>query len=442
MATPDFAQQEILRGSLDRARLRFDDRERAAERLLGGGFVAAAVALLALAGDAPALEGYSPLTGLACIAAFALAAHIRIDLIGSCVVPTQLGFVPMLVVLPPAVVPVAAVAGLALGRLPDVLRGRVPASRLALTLGDAWFAVGPALVLVALGGRLGVVAVLLAALVAQVAFDLGGFAVRELVWRGHVSPAHVVDSAWVAAVDAALFPLGLLAAGVVGGLPWTALCPVPLLLLLAGFARERRAHLEQALELNDAYRGTALVLGDVVEADDGYTGEHCRDVVDLVLRVADELGLDPQQRRNLEFGALLHDVGKIAIPKDIINKPGALDESEWAIVRTHTLEGQRMLDRVGGFMSDVGLIVRSHHERWDGRGYPDALAGDAIPLEARIIACCDAYNAMTTDRAYRGALSSEVARAELSRGSGTQFDPVVVEAVERVIPGRAPNGRC
>ena len=101
--------------------------------------------------------------------------------------------------------------------------------------------------------------------------------------------------------------------------------------------------------------------------------------------------------RNLEFGALLHDVGKVAIPKEIINKPGKLDPHEWEIIKTHTVEGQRMLDQVGGFMSDVGRIVRSHHERWDGGGYPDGLAGEAIPIEARIISACDTWNAMTTD---------------------------------------------
>src|SRR5206468_12466440 len=162
--------------------------------------------------------------------------------------------------------------------------------------------------------------------------------------------------------------------------------------------------------------------------------------VELTMAVADELGLTAAaRRRNLEFGALLHDVGKIAIPKSIINKPGKLDAQEWAIIKTHTLEGQRMLERVGGFMRDVGLIIRSHHERWDGGGYPDGLAGDQIPLESRIIACCDTWNAMRTDRAYRNALSQEVALAELTGNSGSQFDPMVVEALLEVIE---PAGRA
>src|SRR6185437_13156628 len=126
---------------------------------------------------------------------------------------------------------------------------------------------------------------------------------------------------------------------------WAVLLVLPLFGLLAVFSRERRARLEQLIELNDAYRGTALVLGDVVESDDAYTGEHCRGVVRLALDVAMALGLDPHRRRLVEFGALLHDVGKLAVPKEIINKPGALDEHEWTIIKTHTIEGQQLLDR-------------------------------------------------------------------------------------------------
>ena len=188
-----------------------------------------------------------------------------------------------------------------------------------------------------------------------------------------------------------------------------------------------------------------MVLGDVVEADDGYTGEHSRGVVELALQVAARLGLDAEQRRNLEFAALLHDVGKVAIPKEIINKPGPLDAGEWAVVRTHTIEGQRMLDRVGGFMSDVGRIVRSHHERWDGGGYPDALTGTNIPVEARIIAVCDAWNAMTTTRSYRAALPAAVAAAELRRCAGSQFDAAIVSCLLDVVDvtdAEGPPGRA
>jgi HD-GYP domain-containing protein (c-di-GMP phosphodiesterase class II) len=143
--------------------------------------------------------------------------------------------------------------------------------------------------------------------------------------------------------------------------------------------------------------------------------------------------LDANRRRNLEFGARLHDVGKIAIPKEIINKPGKLDAAEWELIKTHTVKGQAMLQRVGGFMLDVGLIVRSHHERWDGRGYPDGLIGAQTPLEARIVACCDAWNAMQTDRSYRAALPHAAAVAQMVENAGTQFDPDVVSALLAIV---------
>jgi HD-GYP domain-containing protein (c-di-GMP phosphodiesterase class II) len=122
-------------------------------------------------------------------------------------------------------------------------------------------------------------------------------------------------------------------------------------------------------------------------------------------------------------------VGKIAIPKEIINKPGKLTDDERAIIETHTIEGETLLNRVGGLLGDVGGLVRSCHERYDGLGYPDGLAGDAIPIEARIVCCCDAFNAMTTDRPYRSALSLEEALSELRVHRASQFDPDVVDAL-------------
>ena len=214
---------------------------------------------------------------------------------------------------------------------------------------------------------------------------------------------------------------------------------LPLVALFALFAREREARIDGALELSSAYKGTALLLGDVIEADDQYTGEHTKDVVELTLQVADALGVDEETRRGAEFGALLHDVGKIRIPDAIINKPGPLDDDEWAVMKTHTVEGQRMLERVGGVLARVGEVVRASHERWDGGGYPDGLAGEDIPLAARIVSACDAYNAMTTDRSYRRALPVADAVAELERCAGTQFDPAVVAALIAVAVGSAPR---
>jgi putative nucleotidyltransferase with HDIG domain len=160
-------------------------------------------------------------------------------------------------------------------------------------------------------------------------------------------------------------------------------------------------------------------------------------VVTLALRVADAMGLDAHQRRNVEFGALLHDIGKIAVPKEIINKPGKLTDDEWTVIKTHTVEGERMLKRVGGVLGEVGRIVRSSHERWDGGGYPDGLAGDEIPLESCIVSCCDAFDAMTTTRSYRRAMPLERALAELEAGAGTQFHPTVAAVLAQLVSGEA-----
>jgi len=238
----------------------------------------------------------------------------------------------------------------------------------------------------------------------------------------------------VYALDASLAPIGLLvafAAIAVG--PGMCLLVLPLALVLGILSRERQRRVDQALELSAAYQGTAMLLGDVVEADDAYTGEHSRDVVSLTLEVADRLGLGARERRNAEFVALLHDVGKIRIPTSIINKAGPLDPDERKVIESHTIEGEAMLTKVGGLLGEIGHVVRSCHERWDGAGYPDRLAGEAIPLIARIVCCTDAYSAMTTDRPYRKARSSAEAVAELRRCAGTHFDPTVVEAVASVV---------
>ena len=181
-----------------------------------------------------------------------------------------------------------------------------------------------------------------------------------------------------------------------------------------------------------------MLLCDLLEDDDEYTGHHTQDVVELSVRVAESMGVNEDVRRECELGAMLHDIGKIHIPNAIINKPGALDEGEWALMKTHTIEGQRMLDRVGGLLGSVGVVVRGSHERYDGGGYPDGLAGEAIPLASRIVCACDAFNAMTTTRSYREAMPVAAAVAELHRCSGTQFDPDVVRALSRWSTG--PSG--
>jgi putative nucleotidyltransferase with HDIG domain len=323
---------------------------------------------------------------------------------------------------------------LGIARLPEVIAGKLRPTRLVEVVGNSWFAIGPAFVFAVAnteprdaGGAL-----LVAALAAQFVADFTMSAVRFRIGRGATFSEQLRDT-WVYGVDAALSGIGLVVAKDVNSTPAAALAALPLLALLAVFARERHRRLEGLLELNNAYRGTALVLADVIEADDWYTGEHSKSVVRLALEVAEALGLKTEQRRNVEFAALLHDVGKIAIPKAIVNKPGSLTSYEWTIIKAHTVEGQRMLDRVGGFMRSVGQIVRCHHEHWDGSGYPDGLVGEAIPLESRLIACADAWNAMRTDRPYRKALPYEDALSELTANAGHQFDARVVDALLRAI---------
>ena len=397
---------------------------------------------------------WSPLVLAGCIAAFALpggpafswwtfalfvglyVAVSRVEFevgIGSAV-PTQLVLVPMLFALPVGSVPLAVAAALLLrtaGTRPWPWRD--PA-RVLPAMSNAAHALGPVLVLSVAGVPLRWSAwpVYLAALLAQFAFDLAHSLISGMAHR--VGPRTILGFVpLIYSVDAALAPVALAVAMSTRGEEWLAVVVLPLVGLLRFFSRERQARLDNALELSDAYRGTAFLLGDVVEADDSCTGAHSRDVLELVLAVCDELGVDPATRMNAEFAAILHDVGKINIPPEIINKPGPLSPDERAIVEQHTVDGERMLQRVGGRLAQVGEIVRACHERWDGGGYPDRLAGEQIPPVARIVCCCDALSAMTTDRSYRRALPLADALAELDACAGSQFDPQVVAALTGLI---------
>lgn len=427
---PTLEEQDLLADTFRRAEVAMPFRERLVEVLVALGFLVAAACLWLLRPP----HAFALLPAACCLLVLALATRVEFDMPFGFTVPTQLGFVPLLFAMPPALVPIGVVLALAIGRLPDILAGRAPPRRLLLAIGNSWFALGPAAVfaLANVEPRIAGAGLLLGALAAQFAVDFAVSAVRFAVERGATLAAQLRET-WVYAIDAALSGVALVVGDQIHASPAAVLALLPLLALLAVFARERRQRLASLIELNNAYRGTALVLGDVVEADDGYTGVHCKSVVALALALAEELDLDRERCRNLEFGALLHDVGKIAIPKEIINKRGRLDPEEWTIIRTHTIEGQKILDRVGGFMRNVGLIVRSHHERWDGSGYPDRLAGEAIPLEARIIACCDSWNAMRTTRPYREALTEGEAVAEMRSNAGHQFDPRIVETLLRTV---------
>ena len=160
--------------------------------------------------------------------------------------------------------------------------------------------------------------------------------------------------------------------------------------------------------------------------------EHARRVARLALLVADGLGLDEEERLEVELVGLLHDVGKAALPMGVLAKPAPLDEEEWALMRIHTIEGERMV-RAGGFGAELSYVVRCTHERWDGDGYPDGVHGEAIPFTARVVFAADAYDAMTCARPYRGELPKAFAIGELRRGAGTQFDPFVARRLADTI---------
>ena len=165
-------------------------------------------------------------------------------------------------------------------------------------------------------------------------------------------------------------------------------------------------------------------------------GDHVNGVAELAVAIGERLGLLPEELEDLRRAAELHDMGKVAIPDAILDKPGPLDEHEWEFMRRHTIIGERILQAAPA-LERVATIVRSTHERMDGKGYPDGLAGDAIPLAARIVLVCDAFEAMTADRSYRKAMSAEVAIEELERCAGAQFDPRVVTAFRALAEQRA-----
>jgi HD-GYP domain-containing protein (c-di-GMP phosphodiesterase class II) len=182
----------------------------------------------------------------------------------------------------------------------------------------------------------------------------------------------------------------------------------------------------------------AAALVRAVDMRDGYTGRHCEHVAALAWRVGEHLRMRAAELWNLQLAAWLHDVGKIGVPDAILNKPGPLDIVECERMRRHAALGAEMLAGVPG-LEPIAPLVLWHHERWDGRGYPDGLAGDEIPLVSRVVAACDALHAMTADRPYRPALSFDAAIAELLDESGGQFDPQVVSALHHASsPGGMP----
>ncbi|MBJ7347555.1 MAG: HD-GYP domain-containing protein [Thermoleophilaceae bacterium] len=261
------------------------------------------------------------------------------------------------------------------------------------------------------GGPAGVTAFLfIPALIAAIFF-----------WREPLALALVIVPCFAAVI---LIPLAYGDSADVREAVFTApLLPAVALLLGALFNATRGSSREQL-----RMRGTVTALLVSLEARDGYTATHSSEVLDFVRAVASRLRLNEHDEQVASYVGLLHDVGKIAIPNEILNKEGPLDADEWEVMRQHPVIGEEILREVPGF-DDVAKAVRHEHERWDGNGYPDAISGDEIPMASRIVLTCDAFHAMTSDRPYRKSIGHQAACAELVRCAGTQFDPAVVNAL-------------
>ncbi len=199
--------------------------------------------------------------------------------------------------------------------------------------------------------------------------------------------------------------------------------------------REEMHAERQRLAVESAGLGALLV---AVDARDGYTGDHSKVVTDLAYEVAKRMGLPEEEAHVVRQAALLHDIGKIAVPDQILQKSGPLDEGEWEVMRRHPEVGARMVSSIPS-LAHLAPIVRADHERWDGKGYPDGLSREEIPLASRIVFACDTWHAMTSDRPYRRALGAEEGIRELRENMGKQFDPrVVLELVEVLKAGHLP----
>jgi diguanylate cyclase (GGDEF)-like protein len=201
---------------------------------------------------------------------------------------------------------------------------------------------------------------------------------------------------------------------------------------------DRRMYAEKATARRSADEQSRDVLLRALEEHHPDLGEHVQDVGHLAAALATELGLDARQLQHVRHAAELHDIGKVAVPTALLDKPGRLDADEWAFIARHTIMGERILSAAVA-LRPVAALVRSSHEHFDGNGYPDGLRGDEIPLGARIVSVCDAFDAMTSDRPYQRSLTDDEALAELRRCAGTQFDPAVVDAFCRVSARRTAD---
>ena len=204
---------------------------------------------------------------------------------------------------------------------------------------------------------------------------------------------------------------------------------------IAGFAASVYARIRVSEQLQGSFAKTIEALTSAVEARHAETQEHTQRIRDIALALADAMKLPPELRRKVQLGASLHDIGKIGVPDAILLKPGPLEPDEFETMKAHPDIGTRLISDID-FLQPAVSVVRHHHERWDGTGYPDGLNGEDIPVEARIVALCDAFDAMTSDRPYRSAVSVEDACAEIRSCAGSQFDPdlatLLIAIVKRI----------
>lgn len=230
----------------------------------------------------------------------------------------------------------------------------------------------------------------------------------------------------------ALAPLGLLMAMLYKnyGSLGLILLFVPLLLARHSF--------QLYMDMRKNYLNTVEALVQALEAKDSYTSGHSSRVAQWSVKLAEALKLPEDRVEYIKYAGVLHDIGKIGVSENILNKKDKLEDSEWEMIRNHPVIGQNIIQGID-FLFDVGSVVRYHHERYDGMGYPERIAGEAIPLESRIIAVADTYDAMTSDRSYRKGLSSIEAIVELRRVAGTQLDPQIVEVFCRIVQEENPQ---
>jgi HD-GYP domain-containing protein (c-di-GMP phosphodiesterase class II) len=427
-------QDEHLVGEArERRKQRMDARERVVDAVSALLYLTLAVAIAFLV---PNERDTDWVLVICLVVGYAVVSRVRFEYGDLYMSAEELVFVPLLFLAPLNLVPLLAALAAVMATVPEYVRGDWHRDRWITTIPDTWFCMGPVLVLAAFAPgfpTLDHLWVYLAALVAAGLADFAWALTRDQLLHGKPVMEVVKNCLGTNRVAGTFSAIGFFPAYAAVDQPLVLLVIGPLVWLLTVFSRDRSERWSATLELHRAYRGTVMLLVDVVEHDDDYTAEHSRSVVELARGVAQELGMDKYELQELEFAALLHDVGKIAIPKDILHKPAKLTDSEFEVMKTHTIEGQFMLDRIGGLLGRVGEIVRSCHERWDGKGYPDGLKGEEIPLAARVVFVCDAYNAMTTNRPYRAALAHDDAMAELVANAGTQFDSIVVGAMLSVL---------